>query len=247
MLKKAENAVLKFGYPIGNRRTFLSWGQPCPDPTAKTKKNMRAGKLRIADHWNAINIIANSQANPLKAVAEFLENSIDARAKRIIIMRGKKKGKFYLELYLSDPGSANRVGLYRRGMRVLPSITEIDHFQKEPWIAGYLQGIVDAPFLTLTPGTRHGIIRDDHFDIFCRAMDPVENHLNQIIEEQRKAEEERSSRQVLRRVQHALKEAFLRLPQEEYDWFDIHSEKSQKKPGGLFSSGSSCPCTQKNI
>jgi hypothetical protein len=377
----------------------------------KIKKGARAGKLRIADHWNAISIIAKSQTNPLKAVAEFVENSIDARAKQIIIMRGKKKGEFYLkisddgegiprdkqglpdfrrvathicdsikrqfksegtkgiqgefgigllsfwtvgqnlnmtscgedgntyemtmakdspdfsvtkkrvllpfkgtdltiypllpglrsltgekiqrylaselrdriktaevtvkvvdrtgrkelivvprqftgrllhdlkpaktaqddiylELYLSDPGPSNRVGLYRRGTRVLPSITELDHFQKEPWTEGYLQGIVDVPFLNLTPGTRHGIIRDDHFDIFCRAMDPVENHLQQIIEDQRKAEEERSSRQILRRVQRALKEAFLRLPQEEYDWFDIYGAKLQKKSGSLFSSGS---------
>jgi hypothetical protein len=145
-------------------------------------------------------------------------------------------GDIYLELYLSDPGPSNRVGLYRRGTRVLPSITELDHFRKEPWIEGYLQGIVDVPFLNLTPGTRHGVIRDDHFEAFCRAMDPVENHLQQIIEDQRKAEEERSSRRILRRVQRALKEAFLRLPQEEYDWFDIYGGKSQKKSGSLFSS-----------
>ena len=63
---------------------------------------MRAGKLRIADHWNAISIIAKSQTNPLKAVAEFVENSIDARAKQVVIMRGKKKGEFYLKI--SDDG-----------------------------------------------------------------------------------------------------------------------------------------------
>ena len=63
----------------------------------------------------------------------------------------------YLELYLNDPGPGNQVGLYRRGTRILPSITELDHFQKEPWTAGYIQGILDAPFLNLTPGTRHGI------------------------------------------------------------------------------------------
>ena len=376
----------------------------------KKKKAVRSGKLRIADHWNAISIIANSQANPLKAVAEFVENSIDARAKQIVIVRGKKKGAFYLkisddgegiprdeqglpdfprvathicdsikkqfklegdrgiqgefgigllsfwtvgqnlsmtscgadgqsyqmtmakdspdfavskkrillpfpgtdlmiypllpglrsltgekiqrylaselrdriketgvtvkvidrtgrkefvvvprqftgrlihdlkpaetekgdiylEIYLNDPGSSNGVGLYRRGTRVLPSITELDQFEKEPWTAGYLQGIVDAPFLSLTPGTRHGIIRDHRFDAFCRALAPVEKHLQEIIDEQRKAEEERSSRRVLRRVQRALKEAFLRLPQEEYDWFDIYGAKPQNKPSNLFSSG----------
>ena len=37
----------------------------------RRKKDSTAGKLRIADHWNAISIIASSQANPLKAVAEF--------------------------------------------------------------------------------------------------------------------------------------------------------------------------------
>jgi len=373
----------------------------------RAKKKISSGKLRIADHWNAISIIANSQANPLKSVAEFVENSIDARAKQIVIVRGKKKGEFYLkvsddgegiprdkeglpdfrrvathicdsikrqfksegaegiqgefgigllsfwtvgqslsmtscgadgktyemtmdrdspdfavrkkrvllpfkgtdlaiypllaglrsltgekiqrylaselrdriketgvtikvvdrtgraeftvvprqftgrllhnlkptetvhgdiylELYLSDPGSANHVGLHRRGTRVLPSIVEIDHFQKEPWTSGYLQGIVDAPFLNLTPGTRHGIIHDALFDIFCQAMVPVESRLQQIIQEQRKAEEERSSRQILRRVQRALKEAFLRLPHEEYSWFDIYRGRSQKTFGNLF-------------
>jgi len=146
-------------------------------------------------------------------------------------------GDIDLELYLGDPGSDNRIGLYRRGTRVLPSITEIDYFQKEPWTAGYLQGIVDAPFLNLTPGTRHGIIRDNQFDAFCRMLEPVETQLQQIIAEQRKAEEERSSRQILRKVQRALKEAFLRLPQEEYDWFDIHGGKTQKKKETLFTSG----------
>jgi hypothetical protein len=377
----------------------------------KRKKGTRTGKLRIADHWNAISIIASSQVNPLKAVAEFVENSIDARARHIFITRGKKKGEFYLkvsddgegisrneqgvpdfrhvathicdsvkrrlkaegtegiqgefgigllsfwtvgqnlsitscgadgnpyemtmgknspefsvfkkrvlipfegtelmiypllpglrsltgekiqrylaselrdrikasgvkirvvdrtgraeyvvvprqftgrllhdlrtadtapdaiylELYLSDPGSANQVGLYRSGTRVLPSIIELDHFQKEPWTAGYLQGILDAPFLNLTPGTRHGIILDDRFDAFCRALEPVEKRLQQVIEEQRKAEEERSSRQILRKVQRALREAFLRLPQEEYDWFDIHGGRTQKKKGPLFPEGS---------
>ena len=44
----------------------------------RKEKKTHAGKLRIANHWNAISIIASSQANPLKAVAEFVENSIDA-------------------------------------------------------------------------------------------------------------------------------------------------------------------------
>lgn len=40
------------------------------------------GRLRIGDDWNAITIIALSQSNPLKAIAELVENSIDAKRVR---------------------------------------------------------------------------------------------------------------------------------------------------------------------
>ncbi|MEM7258044.1 MAG: ATP-binding protein [Pseudomonadota bacterium] len=56
------------------------------------------GKLRIGDDWNAITIIALSQSNPLKAVAEFVENSIDAGATQIDIIRGREKGEAYLRI-----------------------------------------------------------------------------------------------------------------------------------------------------
>ena len=69
-----------------------------------TKKKRRhthteeTGRLRIGDMWNAITIIAMSQSNPLKAVAEFVENSIDAKARHITIIRGKEKAKQYLRI-----------------------------------------------------------------------------------------------------------------------------------------------------
>jgi hypothetical protein len=50
---------------------------------AKSDRPRSSGNLRIGDHWNAITIISLSQSNPLKAVAELVENSIDARAKTI--------------------------------------------------------------------------------------------------------------------------------------------------------------------
>src|SRR5262245_1494458 len=64
----------------------------------KPTKTPTGGNLRIGDHWNAITIIALSQSNPLKAVAELVENSIDARAKTIGITRGKDKGQHYLRV-----------------------------------------------------------------------------------------------------------------------------------------------------
>ncbi|CAN5152603.1 hypothetical protein BH24PSE2_BH24PSE2_07370 [soil metagenome] len=374
-----------------------------PRPKKKRSQATTSGKLRIGDDWNAITIIALSQSNPLKAVAEFVENSIDARARHVVITRGRERGEHYLriqddgegiprdadgvpdfryvathigdsikrhrkaegargiqgefgigllsfwtvgealfmtsagedgrtwqmlmrkgdpayevvqrrtlipergaelmvkpllpgirhfsgekmqwylaselrdrirqsgvridivdrharkqyrveprqftgrllhqlgmpktsqgdvylELYLAEPSDANRVGLYRAGTRVLADIAELDAFRCAPWTGGYLQGIVDADFLNLTPGTRSGIIQDASFVVFRKAMLPFEAQINVIIDAQRKAEEERASRQMLRTIQKAFREALLALPSEEYDWFDIH--KSLKRRDG---------------
>jgi hypothetical protein len=65
------------------------------------------GKLRIGDEWNAISIIAMTQANPLKAVAELVENSIDAGAKRVVIVRERQRGIPVLSV--SDDGQGVRL------------------------------------------------------------------------------------------------------------------------------------------
>ena len=59
---------------------------------AAKSKESESGKLRIGDDWNAIRIIALSQSNPLNAIAEYVENSIDAHAKTITITRGREQG-----------------------------------------------------------------------------------------------------------------------------------------------------------
>src|SRR6266446_459548 len=76
----------------------------------KPKPNER-GKLKIGDDWNAIRIIALSQSNPLKAIAEFVENGIDAKAATITITRGREHG----EHYLSDQGRRRRRSPRRGG------------------------------------------------------------------------------------------------------------------------------------
>ena len=358
------------------------------------KSKNQTGRLRIGDDWNAITIIALSQNNPLKAIAEFVENSIDAHARNVTIVRGKEKGQHYLkitddgngipcaddgqpdfkyvathicdsikrrlkeqgaqniqgefgigllsfwtvgqrltvvssgkdgktyqmvmdkgnsgytvkprphllalkgtqlsiapllegnrmlsgekiqrylsselrdrirhsgvhikvvdritrmearveprrfegqlihkvpqittslgdvytELYLNERNVENSISLFRSGTRVLPVISVLDEFQGEPWTSGYFQGIMDASFLNLTPGTRDGIIRDRAFAQFCLALEPLKAFLSAIAQEQSKAEDERVSKNILRSVQKAFREAILALPVEEYDWFDV--------------------------
>ncbi len=366
-----------------------------------------SGKLKIGDHWNVISIIALSQNNPLKAIAEFVENSIDAGAKNVTIVRGKTKnepyikivddgkgiadfryvathigdsikrelkrkgetglqgefgigllsfwivgetctltsagaggmarsmklvrgnpsyaisdsntlfghsgtelliapilagvrvlsgdkiqnflaselrdriaksgvririvdhasrreliveprkfkgrlihalpeprcpfGDIYLELYFAEPSGDNAIGLYKHGTRVIPSIASLDAFSRAPWTASHVEGIIDAPFLQLTPGTRDGVVFDEAYESFCVALQPVEEALLGLLDEQRRAEEEEASRQILGKVTRALREAFLHLPTEEYGWLAARTREPRRPspggPGGTDGSG----------
>ena len=136
----------------------------------------------------------------------------------------------YAELYLHAHSPANAVSLYRSGTRVLGNLTELEAFARVPWTSGYVQGIIDAPYLNLTPGTRLGVIHDAALARLADELAPLESRLAKIIEDQQRAEEERASRDVLRSVQGALKEALLALPAEEYDWFDLHRGEGKRRP-----------------
>lgn len=367
---------------------------------AKSKESEK-GKLRIGDDWNAIRIIALSQSNPLKAIAELVENSIDARAKIITITRGREQGEHYLtvkddgdgvprdlnglpdfkyvathicdsvkrrlkadgagsglqgefgigllsfwtvgdtltmtssgadqrvyqmimskgdprysvklrrvlfaergtelkikpllegirglsgekiqwylaselrdrirnaqvrvtvidklarkqyqveprqfegrllhqlptirspfgeayaELYLTEPAEDCRVALSRDGTRVMADIGTLPGLEHPPWSSRYLQGLIDVPYLNLTPSTRSGIVHDERYGSFVEVVVPLEAHLNGLIDAQRQAEEEQANRESLRAIQRAFREAMLVLPREEYDWFDIQSRSPQ--------------------
>jgi len=143
-------------------------------------------------------------------------------------------GDVYTELYLADEQPDHRVGLGRSGTRVLVSVAQLPRFNCEPWTSGCLEGVLDAPFLHLTPGTRDGVLHDDALQVLCDALGPLEAALNTAIREQREAEEQRASKHLLRSVQRALREALLALPAEEYSWFDVRTGggKAARADGG---------------
>src|SRR5208337_2957185 len=141
-----------------------------------------------------------------------------------------KSGEIYLELYLNTQGPENHVSLFRSGTRVVSSLAETDALNEEPWNTGYLQGMIDAPFLQLTPGTRTGIVHDDSFEAFRKALDAVKVPLQDIISQEKNAAEEQTSRNILKSVQKAFKEAFLTLPPEDYQWFDLHTGRRDGGP-----------------
>ncbi len=135
-------------------------------------------------------------------------------------------GDIYFELYLGEPSPNNTVGLYKQGTRVVADIADLGGFDHPPWTSGYLEGIVDAGFIQLTPGTRAGVIFDEALHSLAESLRPLEEAVAQVIDEQKRAEEEEASRSILRKVTKALREAFLMLPREEYGWLDARQHAS---------------------
>src|SRR5260370_39277755 len=136
-------------------------------------------------------------------------------------------GEAYAELYLTEPAEDSRVALTRDGTRVIVDIGTLPGLERPPWSSRYLQGLIDVPYLNLTPSTRSGIVHDERFGAFVEALVPLEAHLNGIIEAQRRAEEEQANRESLHAIRRAFREAMLVLPREEYDWFDIQARSPQ--------------------
>ena len=149
-------------------------------------------------------------------------------------------GDAYAELYLAEPSESARVALTRVGTRVIEDLSTLPGLEHAPWVSRYVQGLIDVPFLNLTPGTRSGIIQDERYAALVEALIPLEAHVKGLIEEQQRAEEEQASQQSLKAIQKAFYEAMLALPREEYDWFDVQGRARQETqnaahagPGGL--------------
>ena len=136
-------------------------------------------------------------------------------------------GEAYAELYLTEPAEDSRVALTRDGTRVIADIGTLPGLERPPWSSRYLQGLIDVPYINLTPSTRSGIVHDERYGAFVEALVPLEAHLNGLIDAQCRAEEEQANRESLRAIQRAFREAMLVLPREEYDWFDIQSRSPQ--------------------
>lgn len=150
-------------------------------------------------------------------------------------------GDAYAELYLAEPNEAARVALTRVGTRVIEDLSTLPGLDHTPWVSRYVQGLVDVPFLNLTPGTRSGIIQDERYAALVDALTPLEAHVKYLIEEQQRAEEEQASQQSLKAIQRAFHEAMLALPREEYDWFDVQGRAHQGGGSAAKESASGLP------
>ena len=156
-------------------------------------------------------------------------------------------GDAYAELYLAQPADSCRVALTRVRDPVIEDLATFPG-SRRALVLRYLQGLIDAPFLNLTPGTRSGIIHDERYAALLEALKPLEAHLNGLIEAQQRAEEEQASQQSLRAIQRAFREALLALPPEEYDWFDIQARaRIERRTAASRALGRSAPAQERRI
>jgi hypothetical protein len=72
-------------------------------PVARTRSGAITGKLRPADPFELIRWLARSQNDPRKALAELVQNSLDAGAAGIQIVRSRQRGT--TALHVIDDGS----------------------------------------------------------------------------------------------------------------------------------------------
>ena len=67
-----------------------------------SRADVRTGKLRAADPFELIRWLARSQTDPRKALAELVQNSLDAQAATVTITRARDRG--VATLHVRDDG-----------------------------------------------------------------------------------------------------------------------------------------------
>jgi len=126
-----------------------------------------------------------------------------------------------LELYMNFAASSSEpaeVGLYRKGTRLVASVTELDDFQHEPWTLNILEGKIEYPFLSTSPGTRTGVLANEDFEELVLALKDIEPIISKRIKARQKELREERASQYMEFLKNAFRKVFKDLPAE-YDFF----------------------------
>jgi len=74
------------------------------------RSDVRTGRLRAADPFELIRWLARSQTDPRKALAELVQNSLDARARTVTITRVRERGLATLRILDDGEGLIPELG-----------------------------------------------------------------------------------------------------------------------------------------
>jgi len=139
-------------------------------------------------------------------------------------------GNIYFKLYIAQQGDEGKVSVYRRGTKIIDDITEIQELNHEPWNNTLLEGLIDSRFINVPPGTRKGIVPDERFEEFIRAVMYQEKQINELLDKTLHQREQEMSRDIIKSLRDAFQEIMDDLPNE-YNWFDTKGDLDIMKPG----------------
>ncbi|MGH9364401.1 MAG: ATP-binding protein, partial [Thermoanaerobaculia bacterium] len=130
-------------------------------------------------------------------------------------------GPMKLDLYFASPKEGDKalVLIARRGTRLLADLLECDELRHEPWSLGVMEGVIDFPALSPSPATRRGFVPDSAYEELVSQLRASEPGLRMEIEQRRKQQDERLSKEMLEKLQRAFAEAMEELS-EDYSWFE---------------------------
>jgi len=133
-------------------------------------------------------------------------------------------GNIFFKLYITQEGDEGKVSIYRRGTKVIDNITEIHELNNEPWNNVLLEGMIDSRFINVPPGTRKGIIPDEHFEELLTAVKSQEKHLISILKEASVRREKEMGKDIIRQLKDAFTDLMRELPNE-YNWFGTKGDR----------------------
>ncbi len=130
-------------------------------------------------------------------------------------------GPIKLDLYYASPreGQKALVSISRAGTRLMPDLLACDELRREPWTLGVIEGVIDFAGLSPAPVTRHGFVPNDAYAELVSKLKSLEPGLQMEVEERRKQQDERLSKEMLEKLQRAFAEAMQELS-EDYSWFE---------------------------
>jgi len=126
-----------------------------------------------------------------------------------------------LELYMNFGASSSEpaeVGLYRKGTRLVANVTALDDFQHEPWTLNILEGKIEYPFLSTSPGTRTGVLTNEDFEELVLGLKDIEPIISKRIKARQKDLREERTSGYMEFLKNAFRKVFKDLPAE-YDFF----------------------------
>jgi Histidine kinase-, DNA gyrase B-, and HSP90-like ATPase len=77
---------------------------PDSSPRRRRRPDVETGRLRVHDPFELVRWLAISQPDPRKALAELVQNSLDAGARAIRVVRRREKGRACLLIWDDGEG-----------------------------------------------------------------------------------------------------------------------------------------------